>query len=292
MSIFAVGYAANDGQIAVTTNFEGQTYTLYKLFDAVTVAGRTDGGEGISYKLMSNRTDFKATVNGTEVDGAIWFAKDAAGNITIKDSTAASILSGIGPNTTSAANRDAFIAWAKAYGVQQGQPIVAASDDDANVKWTGLGEGYYFLTTTTGALISLDSIKPNVNVADKNDVPTIEKKITGVTNGGAIEDNGDSAQVKIGDIVTYTVTIKAKKGAENYIFHDKLSAGLHLLAQDDEDQTITVSSGANTYNIVYWSDTDVATAEGDKEVGDNMCEEGLLVSTPYKHRGLMVVSQV
>ena len=226
------------GTITVNPNYKDQVYTLYQLFDAVTVAGREDGADGISYKLMSSKTDLKATVNGTEVDGAQWFTIDAQGNITIKDDTAKTALAGIGDNSTAAATRDAFIAWAKAYGVQK-DTKTASSDNDANVKFENLPEGYYFLTTTTGSLISLDSIMPNMTVQDKNSPPSLNKEITGVGTdkktetlgtGDNTTDPGEGANEKaiaqVGDPISYKLTIKAKKGAENYVVTDTLSAGL------------------------------------------------------------------
>jgi len=246
--MMTVAFAEDDGQITVAPNYKDQVYELYQLFAAETVEGRTDGGTGISYKLMSGKTNLKATVNGAEVDGTTWFTLDTAGNITIKDSAAAAILSGIGPNTTSAANRDAFIAWAKAYGVSKGTKT-ATADNDPAVKWTALPEGYYFLTTTTGALVSLDSIKPNVTVQDKNDVPGQEKKITDVLVGdtskgsGNIFEEGDSATAGITDIIKFTSTITAKKGAESYVFHDIMSDGLTLLTDSAHDLVVTAKVG-------------------------------------------------
>ena len=141
--------------------------------------------------------------------------------------------------------------------------------------------GYYFITTTTGTVVTIDSTNPSASVADKNSVPSIDKKITAVSNGGTVEDDTDKASEndhgddevgkgKIGDTVTYSVDIFAKPGAINYIFHDKLASGLTLANQN----TLTVKVGGETvaasnYEIKYYSDTD-ATNQADTEAGDNI----------------------
>ena len=228
--------AENNGQIAVTTNFKDQTYKLYQIFDAVVDAGRTDGGEGISYKLMSGKNDFKATpTGGTEIDGSRWFKVDSVGNVTLAE------------GVTSITFDDTFKAWAIAYGNKIGNDLTAASDNDTNVKWTGLADGYYFISTTTGSLVTVDSITPNVNVEDKNSIPGVDKKITGASN---ISDEGKKALAQIGTDVTYTAVVTVGKGSKNLVFHDKMDTGLTFKGNTD----VTVVSddievGANWYEI-------------------------------------------
>ena len=211
MSVSVFAAPSTDGSIAVTTNFKGQSYSLYQIFDAETVPGRTsDQNDGISYKLMPEKTDLKATVGGTVVDGAQWFTIDSKGNISVNNP---------GPEL----NSDAFRAWVEAYGKQTGDTKTAASDNDPNIKWTGLTEGYYYITTTTGSLVTVDSIKPNAEVEDKNTIPTVDKKITGASN---FSDEGKKAFAQLGTDVEYTATVTIGKGSKNVKFHDAMDTGL------------------------------------------------------------------
>ena len=57
------------------------------------------------------------------------------------------------------------------------ETVIISSDNDANIKWTGLDDGYYFITTTTGTLVTVDSVAPNAIVKDKNTPPTIDKTV-------------------------------------------------------------------------------------------------------------------
>lgn len=96
--------------------------------------------------------------------------------------------------------------------------------DDANEKGT-LKLGYYLVDTSLGTLCSLDTTNPNVEMYEKNEVPVPEKKVQ--------EDSdkhwGDSNTAQIGDTVNFKTTITAKKGAQNYVLHDKMSQGLTLI---------------------------------------------------------------
>jgi len=210
-------FAADAGSISVTKNFKGQEYVLYKLFDAVADPNRTaTDTTGISYHLMSGKTDLKATVGESTVDGSQWFKVDTAGNVSLADG-----VSSISFDT------DPFKGWAKAYGVKIGETLTATADDDTNIKWESLADGYYFITTTTGSLVTVDSIRPNVTVNDKNTVPTVDKKITGASD---ITHEGKKALAQIGTDVEFTAEVTVGKGSINLVFHDTMDAGLAFKA--------------------------------------------------------------
>ena len=100
---------------------------------------------------------------------------------------------------------------------------VITTADDTSFTVTDLPYGYYYITTTTGTVVTVDSTHPNAEVKDKNEVPPVDKKITGATS---YDEAGKQAMAEVGSVVTYTATITKKAGAEGYVFHDKMSAGL------------------------------------------------------------------
>ena len=259
-SVFAA--PATDCTITVSKNFKDQTYHLYQIFTAETVADRTDSQtDGISYKLMSGKTDLKATVDGSEVDGAQWFDIDSAGNVSVKGT----------PNLDS----EAFRKWVEAYGSQIGTGITAASNDDANVKWTDLTEGYYYITTTTGSLVTVDSIKPNATVQDKNTIPSVDKKITGASS---MDEDGKKALAQIGTDVTYTATVTIGKGSKNVVFHDKMDTGLTFKGNNE----VTVTADKTIDDTWY-------TIKETPDSGDTLTitfkdglEEGTVITIVYK----------
>ena len=114
--------------------------------------------------------------------------------------------------------------WARSFGTQVGTAIVAASDNDADVSWTELTDGYYFVDSTLGAFVSIDTTRPAASVFDKNNPPTIDKKITGVKDpsdatDGSVFDRADGSDdevaiAQVGDTVSYSLTVTVKPGAE------------------------------------------------------------------------------
>ena len=199
------------------------TYKIYKVFDATS----NGESESISYKLVSGKTE-----------APVGFNVDTAGNVTHE-----------GDATELTADEIAAIA---AY-VKDADLVATvrttASDKDFTV--TGLPYGYYYITTTTGSVVVVDSTNPNAEVADKNTVPEVDKKITGASD---INDAGKKAIQEVGKDVEYTVTITVGKGAENYVFHDKMDSSLSY----NNDVKVTVN-GAEVESTNYNATT--ATGE-------------------------------
>ncbi|SFR71484.1 LPXTG-motif cell wall anchor domain-containing protein [Streptococcus equinus] len=155
-----------------------KTYKLYKLFDA------TVGDNGaIAYTLPSGKT---------AADVASYFDVDSAGNVTAKSTT-----------TQSVVGSDDFKAWAKTFvGGASASPTASATASENTLSFTGLTYGYYFIESSLGATITVDSTTPQAYVVDKN--------AAGPSN--ATKDaNLESA--KIGTTVNYTV----KYNATNYV---------------------------------------------------------------------------
>ncbi|MGN8849464.1 SpaH/EbpB family LPXTG-anchored major pilin [Bariatricus sp. HCP28S3_C2] len=104
-------------------------------------------------------------------------------------------------------------------------PAAAEGKTHSTVTFSDLKLGYYLVDTSLGTLCSLDTTNPNVEMYEKNEVPVPEKKVQ--------EDSdkhwGDSNTAQIGDTVNFKTTITAKKGAQNYVLHDKMSQGLTLI---------------------------------------------------------------
>lgn len=96
-----------------------------------------------------------------------------------------------------------------------------ANDDSATID--GLDLGYYLVGSTVGALCSLDTTNPEVTVRDKNEAPTVEKKIA---KDGHTENLVPNNSANIGEQVVYQTTINVKPGAKNYVLHDTMDSHL------------------------------------------------------------------
>lgn len=97
---------------------------------------------------------------------------------------------------------------------------------------TGLKLGYYAVSSTAGSLCGLTTTDPSAEINEKNEQPTVTKQVLEDVNNNGMIDTGDTWGEKnddeIGDTVYYKTTITAKKGAFNYVLHDRMDNGLTL----------------------------------------------------------------
>ncbi len=235
LTVSAAEVATGNGgsnTITVKDTNKDQKYTVYKLFDATTTQDFRDGksgNKGIAYTLPEGKdlaqvytyTDSKGEIQ--EVKGTDWFSVDTAGYIKAN--------SGITDSNLATEN---FRQWAKMFGTEIKD--YKATEDDENIKFTGLTEGYYFISTTTGSLATITSIAPDQEVVDKNGVTTIDKTEDEPTND-------------ITDVVNYTVTANIVPGSKNVVFHDSLTSGLTLQGA----APTSVSIDADNYTVVKFA---------------------------------------
>lgn len=169
------GGTAGGATITVENASKGETYKIYKLFDA-TVTGTPNGS--ISYTGA-----VPATL-------ATYFEADAAGNITVKDAAYADPTN---KTEMSEGLRTALKTWA-----ETATATATAESDGSNLLFKGLPYGYYVVTTTQGEqAVTVTSTNPNATVHDKNS--SVPKDLVKTV---------DNTDVHIGDTVTYTVSFK------------------------------------------------------------------------------------
>ena len=196
LTLFAFGSSAlaqtvdsgknGQGSITISNASQGDTYKIFKLFDATVTAD----GTGISYKLPAGKTV-------DNFGGSQWFDIDSKGNITAKS----------GADLTS----EAFRTWA----LQHGEEVASAVAEDNTLTFSAVPYGYYFIQSTLGTIISVDSTQPNATVIDKNTTnPTIPDPNAGggkkILNGAS---TAEQTTAKIGD----TINFQIKFNATNYV---------------------------------------------------------------------------
>ena len=138
-------------------------------------------------------------------------------------------------------------------------PTDAKTADSTTVAFTSLNLGYYLVDTTLGTLCSLNTTTPNVEMEEKNEVPSQTKEVQEDSDGSW----GSGNTAEIGDRVNYRTTINAKPGAQSYILHDKMSAGLTLDPDSIEATGLKKGQDADTgdYHVVTTGLSDVCTFE-------------------------------
>ena len=97
------------------------------------------------------------------------------------------------------------------------------------VTFENLPLGYYMIDSSVGVLCSLDTTNPSVTIYEKNEEPTIDKK---VWHPGV--DWGSSTELGIGELARYEIRIGVKPGAVNYVVEDTMSKGLDFCVEDKE----------------------------------------------------------
>ena len=268
----AVPALAANGTISITppdgatgTN----TYPIYKVFDAV----YDTESEGISYSVMSGKTgvpDVAAQMtSGYDAETTPHFILDSAGNVHFGTETTVDGKQVITDADANTQMSEAAIKAVAAY-VAGDEPIATATSTGTEVAQANIPQdGYYYIATSTGTAVTITSFRPHAEVIDKNTVPSVDKKITGVDNTSASKTDNE-ADVNIGDTVTYSATVHVKKGAVNYVLHDKMSAGLTLQGNAPESIKINgVDVDEANYTIAHYGAAATA-ASGDVEVGDTI----------------------
>lgn len=222
------------GSITINDAVVGQTYTIYQVLDLE------------SYNASANAYSYKATtawrtfINSDQIKGT-YVEVDAQGYVTWK----------------SGADVAAFAKAAQKYAKDNSitnQGSVTATT--TTVSFTGLDLGYYLVDTTLGTLCSLDTTNPNVVMEEKNEVPTNVKTVEEDSTGNY----GEKNDADIGQTVNFKSTITAQAGAENYIFHDTMSAGLTYTGVTGVTLNGT-SVDASNYTVVSTGLTDGCTFE-------------------------------
>ena len=171
-TVFAqdVTVTGGTGSITISNAAKGETYTIYKLFDATVNAD----GSSIAYTGTipeSLNTYFTADENG--YISATSAAKDG--------------------ENMSEGLKTALKAW-----TATATAAATAESDGSALNFKELAYGYYVVTTTQGQqLISVDSTMKDVTIVDKNS-----------STPNDLHKTAANKDVSIGDTVTYTVSFK------------------------------------------------------------------------------------
>ncbi|MBE6643113.1 MAG: isopeptide-forming domain-containing fimbrial protein [Ruminococcaceae bacterium] len=228
------------GLLYINGTIQGQKYRLYTIASLESWNGTT-----YSYKVNPKWAAFFA--DGAE--GAAYANVDAQGYFTWKTGT---------DEATMKEFTQKALAYAKAN-------YTSSNMDEAEITADGTGYarwyakyGYHLIDSDTGTLTSLTTNDPHQVITLKNKAPTVTKT---VKNGDA---QGASNTASIGDTVEYTVTITAQAGAQNYILHDTMSAGLTFDADSVKVYNGSVADG----NLITEGTATYSVAGGTKMGSD------------------------
>lgn len=264
LAMFA-GVARADGDtcsVTVTNANVGQTYRIYKIFDVTTTDSNFDANTGYSYTIPATTDDSRvALVNAVKNNAALSGLFSS-----LNDPEYYQVVSGV---LTSDNVKSELVGVIKTL-IEQGDVFTLAGEktaDGSTVTFEGLEPGYYFISTTTGTLCTIDTTTGNAEVKDKNTVPTLTKQVRFVKS--AIDEDAfaeettfaDTTTAGFGDTVEYQVKVTLPEGSTDIELHDVLPAGITFDAA-----TIKVTSSDGTVTLGLADDYTVATGSGESFV--------------------------
>ena len=204
--------ATGNGKITITNAIPSQTYKIYRILELESYNTTTGN---YAYKATAT---WKPFIESNEIKDVYVTIND--GYVTWKDN----------------ADVATFAKKALAYANTQNHiinsdksqiaPEAAAGVTTSTVAFSDLPLGYYLVDSSAGALCSLDTTATEVRIQEKNGVPSVEKKVQEDSKVGKADEWGESNTADIGQTVNFQTTITAQPGAQNYVLHDKMVAGL------------------------------------------------------------------
>ncbi|MDO5400559.1 MAG: SpaH/EbpB family LPXTG-anchored major pilin [Eubacteriales bacterium] len=264
----ATGYAAEfdptaKGTIKIENAVVGATYHAYRLLALESfnddTPDDTNGGQ-YTYKLIED-SPWNTFLTGATVKN-VYLTIDDQDYVTWADG----------------ADAAEFAKLAQAFAADSENGITADKTETAattTVEMTDLALGYYLVDTSMGSLCSLNTTDYVAEIKEKNEAPEIEKTVKENTT----KEYGESNTAGVGEVVEFQATITAKKGAQNYILHDKMDAGLTFI----DVTSVTLNGTALAENTDY-----TVTAPGDET--DNPCTFHVTILKELKENESVVVN--
>lgn len=192
--------AEGTGSITVDNPIEGQNYTAYKIFDVV-----YDGAKKNYSYTIKDTSEWYQTVSGYTTGLTLTKVGDTTSNTYVVTTTDA-----FSPAAFADALKKALDADSTAFNgtslTRNGTQATATVNE----------LGYYFVTSTNGALCNLTTTNPHITIHDKNDMP--------------FEKTAPETSVEVGQTVNYTIKGKVPDytgfKTYTYLITDTMSKGL------------------------------------------------------------------
>ena len=217
------------GSITVDNPIEGQNYTAYKIFDVVYDKAK----ENYSYTIKDT-SEWYNTVSAYTTGLTLTPVADTTSNTYVVTTTgdfspaafADALKKALDNNPTAFAGKEL---------TKSGTPAKATVTVDEL--------GYYFVTSSNGALCNLTTTNPHITIHDKNDMP-FKKEV-------------DKTNVDVGQTVTFKITGKVPDytgfNTYTYLITDTMTKGLTfkngvkvMVGSEDKTSDCTVTYDAET----------------------------------------------
>ncbi len=194
LALGSMAFAADgQGTLTISNATKGQTYTAYKVFNAVyeNPASTANPISGVTYtvpaaneSLITESSPFQLSASKASNGETIVVRKT--------DATDAQIIDWIKNNYAS------FDATGTALSFDATNSTASAT----------LPYGYYYVTSSLGTVVTIDSVNDAVSVFDKNTVAPVDPVKTIVSVDGVAQNEVTQANAHVGSVVGFKVTAK------------------------------------------------------------------------------------
>ena len=227
---------ATKGKITINSAVAGQTYKIYRILELESYNADT---KSYAYKATN---EWKSFIESGDINDH-YVTTDANDYVAWKE--------GADPAEFAKKALEYANTYKLKFDKKETAPDALAGETTSTVIFSALPLGYYLVDSSVGALCSLDTTATEVNIREKNGVPSVDKKVQEDSTNAW----GESNTADIGQTVNFQTTITAKPGAQKYVLHDKMDAGLTF------GGTVTVTKGDTTLTTPedYSLITDAAT---------------------------------
>ena len=194
MLTVAAAYAAD---LTITNATLGQTYQAFKVFNAYP-SDETDLTKPISYTATDAQIGLDGFTDIFEVAKA-----DGVNIISVKsDVDPSAVIHYIMDNIDD---------------LKQGAAISGEYSNNSTYKFSNLDNGYYFVTSTLGSFVTIDSAGTNVQIVDKNESQPEEPEKFITDEDSAVDEDLDETglvdvkenDASVGSVETFSVTFQA-----------------------------------------------------------------------------------
>ena len=219
---------ATKGKITINSAVAGQTYKIYRILELESYNADT---KSYAYKATTAWENF---IKGDGIKG-VYVTIDNNGYVTWKEG----------------ADPAEFAKKALAYAHNTSNNISnngseTVEEGSNTVTFDNLDLGYYLVESSVGALCGLTTTNNEVTIAEKNGTPSVEKKVQEDSTSAW----GKNNTADIGQIVNFQTTITAQQGAQNYVLHDKMDAGLTFGGTVTVKRGDTILTTPNDYSLI------------------------------------------
>ncbi len=222
--------------ITVTGAANGETYNAYKIFDVTYSDKDSEGNVGYSYTIDSGSAWYSTVAAATDVFTLTQVGDSSTYIVTLADGIDAETDADKIIAVFTDANIDLSVVTADA--------TATAASGTAVLNVTNSGAGYYYVTTSLGSLVFIDTTNPTPEIEEKNGIPTVSKTVMENSTG----DYGIEDDMSNNDDVTFKVDIANINGAVNLVLHDSMDAELEIPDTSDfhMDSVILYKSSSDT----------------------------------------------